>query len=84
MEAVEEGFVFICRAEAATKVKDGVVVIQRQMPQEVIQFFEAFPDVRRIGFVGFLVGPVQLIQDSFTIRIASIEWAGLQMVLEQI
>ena len=75
---------FVCRAEAATQVEDGVVVLQGYAFQQGIQFFEAVPYVRGIGFVGFLVGPVQLIQYCFTIRIAGIEGASLQMVLEQI
>ena len=75
---------FVCRAEAATKVKDGVVVIQRQPVQKVIQFFKAVPYVRRVGFVGFLVCPEQLFQDGFAIRIAGVKWASLQMGFEQI
>ena len=84
MEAVEEGFVFVGRAKAAAQVEDGVVIIQRQMSKEGIQFFEPVPYVRRVGFVGFLVCPVQLFQDGFTIRIAGVKGVGLQMVLEQI
>ena len=84
VEAVEEGFVFVRRAEAAAQVEDGVVVLQGYAIQKGIQFFEAVPYVRGIGFVGFLVGSVQLFQDGFTIRVACIKGAGLQMVLEQI
>ena len=74
----------ISDAEAAAEGEDGVVILQGYAFQQGIQFFEAVPYVRGIGFVGFLVGSVQLIQYCFTIRIAGIEGAGLQMVLEQI
>ena len=84
VEAVKESFVFVCCAEAAAQIEDGVVILQGYAIQQGIQFFEAVPYVRGIGFVGFLVGPVQLFQDSCTIRIAGVERAGLQMVLEQI
>ena len=58
VETVKEGFILVSRAEAAAEMECGIVVIQRQMPQEIVQFFEAFPDVRGIGFVGFCVYPV--------------------------
>ena len=75
---------FVCGAEAAAEVKDGIIIFQWQISQQVIQFPEAIPDVRRVGFMGFLVCPEDLVQDSFAIRVSGIEWAGLQMVLEQI
>ena len=56
VEAVDEGFVFIGCTEAAAEIEYGVVIIQRQVFQQFIQFPEAIPDVRRIGFVGFLIG----------------------------
>lgn len=47
------------------------------MPQKYVQFTEAIPDVRWIGFVGFLIGLVELIQDGFAITVAGIEGMGL-------
>ena len=64
-------------AELTTEVPDGIVIIQGQIAQEVIQFLESVPDVRRVGFVGLGVGLVQLVQDGVTITIAGIEWVGL-------
>ena len=68
---------FIGGAELTTEVPDGIVIIQGQAAQEVIQFFEAVADLRWIGFVGFGVGLIHLIQDGVTITIAGIEWVGL-------
>ena len=56
---------FIGGTEAATEVKDGIIIFQWQMSQQVIQFTEAIPDIRRVGFIGFLIGLVQLVQDGF-------------------
>ena len=84
VDAVEEGFVFVGCAEAAAKVENSIVVLQRQPVQKGIQFLEAVPYVRWVGFVGFLVCPEQLVQYCFAIRIADVKGAGLQMVLEQI
>ena len=68
---------FIGGAELTTEVPDGIVIIQGQIAQEVIQFLESVPDVRRVGFVGLGVGLVQLVQDGVTITIAGIEWVGI-------
>ena len=57
-----------------------MIVIQRQLPQKGIQFFKAIPDVRWVGFVGFLVRPEELVQDSFAIQASGIKGAGLQRV----
>ena len=65
-------------------MEDGIVVIQRQISQKGIQFLESVPDFRRVRFVGFLICPEELVQDSFTIWVSGIKGAGLQMVLEQI
>ena len=77
LETIEKGFSLIGCAELATEVPYGVVIIQEQTAQEVIQFFESVADLRRVGFVGFGVGLVQLVQDGVTITIAGIEWVGL-------
>ena len=47
---------FIGGTELTTEVPDGIVIIQGQAAQEVIQFFEAVADLRWIGFVGLYVG----------------------------
>ena len=46
---------FIGGTEAATEIKDGIIIFQWQMSQQVIQFTEAIPDIRRVGFIGFLI-----------------------------
>ena len=60
-------------AEAAAEVEDGIIIFQRQMSQEVIQFQEAIPDVRWVGFMGFLIDLVKLIQDGFAVAVAGVE-----------
>lgn len=66
-QAVAEGFALVGGAEAAAEVKDGVVIVQRQGFQKRLQFFETLADFRRIGFVGFAIGLVELIQNGFAI-----------------
>ena len=46
---------FIGGTEAATEVKDGIIIFQWQMSQQVIQFTEAITDIRWGGFMGFLI-----------------------------
>jgi len=48
-QAIEKGFMFIGSTEAATEVKDGIIIFQWQMSQQVIQFTEAIPDIRWVG-----------------------------------
>ena len=72
LETVEEGFVFIGGAELATEVPYGIVILQGQLTQKVVQFLEAVADLRWVGFVGFCVGLVKLIQDGFTIGITQV------------
>ena len=68
---------FIGGAELTTEVPHGIVIIQGQAAQEVIQFFESITNLLWVGFVGLGVSLVQLIQDGVTITIAGIEWVGL-------
>ena len=63
LEAVEEGFIFVGGTELATEVPYGIVILQGQLTQKVVQFLEAVADFRWVGFVGFCVGLVKLIQD---------------------
>ena len=62
-----EGIVLVGGAEAAAQVKDGVVIFQGQGFQKRLQFFETITDFRRIGFMGFAIGLVELIQYGFSI-----------------
>ena len=45
----------VCGTEAAAEVKDGIIIFQWQMSQQVIQFTEAITDIRWGGFMGFLI-----------------------------
>ena len=63
----------VCGTEAATEVEDGIIIFHWQMFQQVIQFPEPIPDVRWVGFMGFLIDLVQLIQDGFMVAVAGIE-----------
>ena len=62
-----EGFLLVGGAQAATKVKNGVIIFQGQGFQETLQFFETLADFWLIGFVGFAIGLVELIQNGFSI-----------------
>ncbi len=64
-QTVAEGFFLVGCTQAAAEVKDGIVVTQWQGLQETLQFLETLADLRRIGFVGFGIGLVELIQDGF-------------------
>ena len=76
MKAVEEGFAFVSATEAATEVEYSIVIIQREGAEEFFQFFEPFTDFRWVGFVGFCVGLVKLIQDGFAITVTGVEGMG--------
>ena len=43
------------------------------MFQKVIQFAEAISDVWWIGFMGFLIDLVELVQDGFAVAVAGIK-----------
>ncbi len=64
---------FVSRAEMATEIPYGIIIFQIQTAQEVDQFFENIADIRWVGFVGFCVGLVELIQDGFAIAITGIK-----------
>ena len=70
--------------ELTTEVPDGIVIIQGQAAQEVIQFFESITNLRRVGFVGFSVGLVELIQDGFAITITGIKGVGRYVGIQPI
>ena len=67
LEAVEESFVFIGTTEAAAEIENGIIIFQRKGAEKFFQFLKSFADFQWVGFVGFCVGLVQLIQDGFAI-----------------
>ena len=72
-QAVAEGFCLVGSTQAAAEVKDGVVITQGKGFQETLQFFETFADFRRIGFVGFGIGLVELVENGFSIAVPAIK-----------
>ena len=52
-QAVAKGIFLVGCAQAATEVKDSVVIVQGQGFEETLQFFETLADFGRIGFVRF-------------------------------
>ena len=66
-QAVAEGFFLVGCTQAAAEVKNGVVIVQGQGFQETLQFLEALADFRWIGFVGFGIGMVELVENGFSI-----------------
>ena len=69
---------FISGAEAAAKVEDCVVIIQRKCAKEFFQLFEPLTDLRWVGFVGFSVGLVKLIQDGFVVAVTGVNgWVSM-------
>jgi hypothetical protein len=84
LEAIEKGFMFVGGAELATEVPYGIIIFQRQAAQEVIQFFEGVTDLRWVGFEGFCVGLIQLIQDCFAIAVAGIKGMGFYVCFQSL
>lgn len=72
-QSVVEGFFLVGGTQAAAEVKDGVVVVKGQGFQETLQFLEALADFWRVGFVGFGIGLVELIQNGFAIAAPGIK-----------
>ena len=62
-QTVEKGFLLIGRTQAAAEVKDCIVIAQWQGFQETLQFLEALADLGWIGFVGFGIGLVKLVEN---------------------
>ena len=73
-QAVAEGFFLVGCTQAAAEIKDGIVIVQGQGFQETLQFLETIADFRWVGFVGFGIGLVELVKNSFTITIPRIKW----------
>ena len=71
---------FISSAELATEVPNSIVIIQGYAFQKLIQLFESVTDLRRIGFMGFCVGLVELVQYGLTIAIIGIKGVGIVLL----
>ena len=74
-----EGFCFVGGTEAAAEVEDGVVVVQGEGAEEFLQLLETVSDLRWVGFVGFGVGMVKLIQDGGMFLVAGVQGMGLDV-----
>ena len=72
-QTMVEGFFLVGCTQAAAEVKDGIVIVQGQGFQETLQFLEALADLRRIRFVGFGIGLVELIENCFSIAVPGIK-----------
>ena len=72
-QAVAEGFFLVGCAQAAAEVKDCIVIAQRQRFQETFQFLKALADFRRIGFMGFGIGLVKLVENGFSVAVPGIK-----------
>ena len=72
-QAVTEGFFLVGCAQTAAEVKDGIVIVQGQGFKETLQFFETFADFRRIGFMGFGISLVELVENGFSITVPGIK-----------
>ena len=73
-QAVAEGFFLVGGTQTAAEVKDSVVIVQGQSFQKTLQFLETFADFGWIGFVGFGIGLVKLVENGFTIAVPNIKW----------
>ena len=72
LNTIHEGFLSVCSAKAAAEIKNGIVVIQREGAEEFFQFLKSSADLQKIGFMGFGIGLLQLIQNSFAIAVTKI------------
>ena len=82
LETIDKSFMFIGATEATTEVEDGIVIFKREGAEEFFQFLESVADLRWVGFVGFCVGLVELIQYGFAIAIAGIKVMGSYVVIQ--
>ena len=72
-QAVAEGFFLVGCTQSAAEVKDGIVIVQGQGFQETLQFLKTLADLRRIGFVGFGIGLVELVENSYSVAVPGIK-----------
>ena len=67
MQDIDKCFAFVGTAQAAAEVKDGIVIAQWQGFQETLQFLESLTDFGWIGFMGFGIGLVELVENGLRI-----------------
>ena len=72
-QAVAEGFFLVGGTQTAAEVKDGIVIAQWQGFQKTLQFLKTLADLRRIGFVGFGIGLVELVENGLRIAVPGIK-----------
>ena len=80
--AIDEGFMFIGAAKAAAKIEYSVVIVQWKIAKEFLQGLKTIADLCRIGFMGFSVGLIELIQYSFAIAITRIKGMGVYVCFQ--
>ena len=59
--------------QAAAEGKDGIVIAQWQRLKKTLQFLETLADFWWIGFVGFGIGLVELVENGFRIAVPGIK-----------
>ena len=72
-QAMAEGFFLVGCTQAAAEVKDCIVIAQWQSFQETFQFLKALADFWWIGFVGFGIGLVELVENGFSVAVPGIK-----------
>ena len=72
-QAVAESLFLVGGTQTAAEVKDGIVITQGQGFQKTLQFFETLADLRWIGFMGFGIGLVELVENGFSIAVPGIK-----------
>ena len=72
-QPVAEGFFLVGGTKATAEVKDGIVITQGQGFQETFQLLKTLADFRRIGFVGFSIGLVELVENGSSIAVPGIK-----------
>ena len=71
LQTIKKSFAFVGTTQTTAEVKHGIIIIQWQNAQKIFQLLKASADFRWIGFMGFGVGLVQLIQNGFAIAITT-------------
>ena len=73
---------FVSGAELATEAPYGIIILQRYVAQKVVQFLKAVAYLRRVGFMGFCVSLVQLVEDGFAIAVTGVKGVGVYVGVE--
>ena len=84
MQAIDKCFAFIRTAQSATEVKNCVVICQWEIAEIFFQVFESVANFRRVVFMGFCVGLVELVQYGLTITITEIKGMGIYVCFQPI